>query len=79
MMRNILYGRRCLTFSKGCAVYTSTVWTVRALPGEDEQAFTRRLLTECGESEGTLEIVFRAGVPDYATITVIPDLPGGEI
>ncbi|MDT8306460.1 MAG: hypothetical protein RRC07_11030 [Anaerolineae bacterium] len=69
-MQTIVYGRRRLAFCKGNAVHTGTTLTVRAVAGEDEVAFTRRLLAECAESEGTIEIVFRAGVPEYAIVTI---------
>lgn len=69
-MQTIAYGRRRLSFCRGNAIPTSTILTIRAEEGEDEVAFTRRLLAECGESEGTIEIVFRAGVPEYAIITI---------
>jgi hypothetical protein len=69
-MQTILFGRRHLSFSNGSAVHTRTTVTVRANPGEDEHAFTQRLLAQCNGREGTIEIIFRAGVPEYAIITI---------
>jgi hypothetical protein len=72
-MQTITYGRRRLAFSKGSVVHTSTVLTIRAEDGEDEAAFTQRLLRTCANCEGTIEIVFRAGAPEYAVITISPN------
>ena len=44
--------------------------TERALVGEDERAFTERLMRLYGQQKGTIEIVFRSGCPDYAIITL---------
>lgn len=69
-MPTIHYGRRRLAFSKGRAVPTSTTHTVRAFPGEDEAAFVERLLAERDADHGTIEIVFKNGLPEYAVVTI---------
>jgi hypothetical protein len=69
-MQTILYGRRRLAFSNGRVVPTSTMLTVQANPEEDESAFIQRLLRECTAEEGTIEIVFKGGHPQYAIITI---------
>jgi hypothetical protein len=69
-MQTIHYGRRRLAFSNGCAVPTSTMYTVRAHSAEDEAAFIQRLLDECDADQGTIEIVFKGGFPEYAVVTV---------
>jgi hypothetical protein len=71
-MDRIKFGRRCLLFQNGAAVLTSTSVTERARRGEDERAFTKRLLETFCEEEGTIEIVFKAGRPDYAIVTIKP-------
>jgi hypothetical protein len=76
-MQTILYGRRRLSFSHGRAVHTCTIHTVQANPEEDEAAFVQRLLAECSASEGTIEIVFKAGQPQYAVLTVGPEFDAG--
>lgn len=69
-MERIRFGRRRLDFRNGTAVPTSTSVTERAHKGEDEVAFTNRLLETYCDEEGTIEIVFKAGRPDYAIITI---------
>ena len=66
----IRFGRRKFDLVQGKVELTSTSFTERALPGEDEQAFTDRLLKLYGSREGTIEMVFKGGNPDYATITL---------
>lgn len=77
-MQTITYGRRRLAFSRGSVVHTSTVLTIRAEDGEDEATFTQRLLRTCADSEGTIEIVFRAGAPEYAVVTISPNGENGQ-
>ncbi|HSG17326.1 MAG TPA: hypothetical protein VLE70_13520 [Anaerolineae bacterium] len=50
-------------------MHTSTSVTVRSLVGEDEEAFTSRLMEMYGARKGTIEIVIKGGKPDYAIIT----------
>ncbi len=68
-MSRIEYGRLRLSFRNGTAVRTSTSVTERALAHEDEHAFTKRLLERYRHREGTIEIIFKAGHPEYAVIT----------
>ncbi len=69
-MKVIDYGRRRFTFSNGKKVMTSTSITERSLTGEDEEAFTERLMKKYGKQQGTIEIVFKGGQPHYAIITL---------
>jgi hypothetical protein len=62
--QHIRFGRRKFAFAQGKAELTSTSFTERALRGEDEQAFTDRLLKIYGRREGTIEMVFKGGNPD---------------
>lgn len=71
-METIKFGRRRLSFSKGTAVHTSTLVTERAYQDEDESAFVKRLLETYCDHKGSLEVVFKAGRPDYAIITINP-------
>ncbi len=68
-MQRIRFGRRKFSFEDGKAVLKSTSITERALVGEDERAFTDRLLRLYGQQKGTIEMVFKSGRPDYAIIT----------
>ncbi len=69
-MQTIHYGRRRLAFAHGRAVPTSTTHTIRAHEGEDEAAFVQRLLDEWDADQGTIEIVFKGGFPEYAVVTI---------
>jgi hypothetical protein len=68
-MKVINFGRRRYTFANGSVELMRTDITERSLNGEDEDAFTRRLMRKYGNSEGTIEIVFKKGRPDYAIVT----------
>ena len=68
-MHRIDFGRRRFSFKDGKTVPESMSITERALVGEDERAFTERLMRLYGKHKGTIEIVFRSGRPDYAIIT----------
>ena len=68
-MQRINFGRRRFSFKNGKAVPESMSITERALVGEDERAFTERLMRLYGKKKGTIEIVFRSGRPDYAIIS----------
>lgn len=70
IMERIRFGRRRLRFSKGTVTLASTSMTEQAYPGEDEHSFTNRLLERYGDEEGTIEIVFKAGQPKYAIVTI---------
>jgi hypothetical protein len=69
-MKVINYGRRRFTFRNGKKSITSTSITERSLRGEDEEAFTERLMKKYGNQQGTIEVVFKGGQPDYAIITL---------
>lgn len=72
-IKRISFGRRKFSFSYGRAVLKSTSVTERALVGESEQAFTKRLLGIYGNQQGTIEMVFKNDRPDYAVITFKQD------
>jgi hypothetical protein len=72
-VKRISFGRRKFSFSYGRAVLKSTSVTERALIGENEQSFTERLLRIYGDQQGTIEMVFKNGRPDYAILTFRQD------
>ncbi len=67
-MKGVSFGRRKYSFSNGSVELTGTSVTERSLKGEDENAFAKRLMKLYGKNEGTIEIVFKMGRPDYAII-----------
>lgn len=69
-MERVEYGHKIFSFAKGRTELTSTSVTVKSLPGESEKAFTHRLMKKFGNQEGTIEIVFKKGRPNYAIITL---------
>lgn len=69
-MQTIRFGRKIYSFGEDGAVLTSTSVTEKALPDEDEMTFTRRLLEKYKGQQGTIELVFKRGRPDYAIITL---------
>ena len=69
-MKVINFGRRRYAFAHGSVELMRTDITVRSLNGEDEEAFARRLMQIYGDREGTIEIVFKRGKPDYAIVTL---------
>ena len=70
-MQVVSYGRKTFSFSEGVSVLTSTCVTEKAASGEDEAAFTRRLLEKYEGQRGTIEVVFKQGHPDYAIVTLM--------
>jgi hypothetical protein len=68
-MNKMNYGRKFFSLADGAAVHTGTSITEKALPREDEDAFTQRLLKHYGHCQGTVEIIFKDGRPNYAVIT----------
>jgi len=64
------YGHKTFSLAGGEMVLTSVTITEKPLPGEDETAFTRRLLEMYKEHQGKLELVIENGRPDYAIITL---------
>jgi hypothetical protein len=69
-MGDLDYGRKKYKISNGTAELTRTSFTVKSLRSEDELAFSKRLLKLYGAGEGTIEVVFKNGQPDYAIITL---------
>ncbi len=67
-MERMNFGRKTFSLVKGTAVLTYTEITEKPLYHEDEQAFTQRLLQKYSHLHGTIEIVFRNGRPNYATL-----------
>ena len=70
IMKLVNHGRRKLTFENGEKFVTSTSVTERSLRGEDEKAFLHRLMEKYGHCQGTIEVVFKNGKPDYAMVTM---------
>jgi hypothetical protein len=68
-MDGIKYGRKIFSLDKGCTVLKVTSVTEKALQYEDEATFRRRLAEKYRDRQGTIEIVFKRGNPDYAIIT----------
>jgi hypothetical protein len=68
-MQSMKFGRKVFSFNGDGAVLKSTSVTEKAMPDEDEAAFTRRLVERYKGREGTIEVVFKRGRPDYAIIT----------
>lgn len=68
-MSNFFYGRKVIVFAAGEVSLTKVSVTEKSLTDEDEQMFTQRLLSKYEKQEGTMEIVFKNGRPDYAIIT----------
>jgi hypothetical protein len=64
------FGRKTLSFARGVTFLTKISITEKSLMGEDESAFTERLLKKYRNEEGTIEIVFKNGRPDYAIVTI---------
>ena len=73
-MQRLQYGRKVFCFDENGAALKSTVVTEKALSGEDETAFTDRLMQKYAGQRGTLEVVFKRGRPDYAIITFVKRL-----
>lgn len=71
------FGRqRCQILPNGEAIIYSTSETIQAKDGEDREAFVRRLAEEHGvDPDDSVEIVFKAGRPQYA---VVERAVGGE-
>ena len=68
-MEIINFGRRKYEFAHGSVELMRTDITERSLKGEDEHAFTKRLMKKYGNKEGTIEIVFKNSRPNYAIVT----------
>ncbi len=69
MSENVFFGRKTLEFVNGKATLKQVTVTEKSLPGEDEDAFVQRILEKYPERAGTIQIVFKNRMPDYAIIT----------
>lgn len=68
-VKKVTYGRKRFLFTEGVPTLESMSITEKSLKGEDETQFTERLMKQYRDQQGTIEIVFKAGQPDYAIIT----------
>lgn len=71
MREDVKYGRKTFSLDNGKAVLTRISITEKSFPREDENAFTERLIRKYGSLQGTIEVVFKDGHPDYAIVTLI--------
>jgi hypothetical protein len=69
MPESVPFGRKTLTFDKGKATLKQVTLTEKSLPGEDEEVFVDRLLRMFADRNGTIQVVFKNRIPDYAIIT----------
>jgi len=69
-MERVEFGHKTFSFTKGRTELTSTSITVKSLPGENEREFTQRLMKRFANQQGTIEIIFKNGRPNYAIITL---------
>jgi hypothetical protein len=69
MPENLRFGRKTLTFSRGKATLKQIVVTEKSIPGEDEEHFLARILQKYSDRNGTIQVVFKNLIPDYAIIT----------
>lgn len=69
MSDNLPFGRKTLAFAKGKATLKQIAVTEKSLPGEDEELFISRLLFKYADRNGTIQVVFKNRIPDYAIIT----------
>ena len=65
----VSYGRVTMSFAKGRAKLEEVTVTEKAFPGEDKDQFVERLMKRYADKNGTLQIVFKNGKPDYAIVT----------
>jgi hypothetical protein len=68
-MQTLQYGRKIFSFDEAGTALKSTVVTEKVLPGENEEGFIRRLSEKYQGQQGTIEVVFKRGLPDYAVIS----------
>ena len=68
-VKKIVYGRKRFSFTEGVPTLQSMSITEKPLKGETETQFTKRLMRHYDDQQGTIEIVFKGGLPDYAIIT----------
>jgi len=67
-MKSLQYGRKIFSFAEGVAVHKSTSVIEKPVLGEDEKSFSERLVKKYRSQQGTFEIIFKKGRPDYAII-----------
>jgi hypothetical protein len=72
-IKRVLFGRKQFSFGGGVPVLESIVITEKPLKDEDEAAFTQRLVHQYSDQHGTIEMVIKNGLPDYALITLEVD------
>jgi len=70
-MKSLQYGRKTFSFAGGVAVHESTSIIEKPVLGEDEKSFSERLVKKYLGQQGTFEIVFKKGRPDYAIIYLL--------
>ena len=73
-MQTLQYGRKIFSFDEAGTALESTVVTEKVFPGENEEAFIRRLSDKYQGQQGTIEVVFKRGLPDYAVISFSGEL-----
>jgi len=59
-----------MSFANGRAKLEQITVTEKAFPGEDKDQFVDRLLKRYTDKNGTFQIVFKNGKPDYAIVTL---------
>ena len=69
-MERVEFAHKTFSFTRGRTELTSASITVKSFPGENEKAFTHRLMKRFGDQQGTIEIIFKKGRPNYAVITL---------
>mgnify|MGYP000316868317 CR=1 FL=1 len=69
VVENVPFGRKTLTFKQGKATLTQVTVTEKCQPGENEERFVERLLRIYADRKGTIQVVFKNRMPDYAIIT----------
>ena len=70
MAVTVPYGRVTMSFANGRAKLEQVTVTEKAFPGEDKDQFVDRLLKRYADKNGTFQIVFKNGKPDYAIVTL---------
>ena len=70
MAVTVPYGRVTISVANGRAKLEQITVTEKAFPGEDKDQFVDRLLKRYTDKNGTFQIVFENGKPDYAIVTL---------
>lgn len=68
--KRVLFGRKQFSFDEGVPILEGIVITEKPLKDEDEAAFTQRLVHQYLDQHGTIEMVIKNGLPDYAIIAL---------